>query len=189
MHKFISRRGISLIEMMVALAMTGFIATASFQFYAHMHGQAEAQIDLSEAQHLARNTMHEIRKTTRMAGFKLSGHDAYTISGDSFYVFAQLTQPVDTVLYYLDPFTDDEREEMYELPEGQIVYKLMKQVNSDDPMEFADLLNTVTYTVIDTSTLSVTVTAQTPRSDEDYDINNGYRTFTLTERIHMRNVN
>ncbi len=187
--KLTSRSGSSLVEMMIALAMTGLISMASFQFYARMHGQSEAQVDLSEAQHLCRNTIQEIRKATRMAGFKLSGHDAYAFNGDSFFVFAQLTQPVDTVIYYLDPFTDDEVEALYELPEGQMVYKLMKKVNSADAVEFSDLLNGITYTVVDTSTLTISVTTQTPRRDENYDLNNGYRTFTLTERIHMRNVN
>ena len=187
--KLASHHGTSFVEMMIALAMTGLITMASFQFYARMHGQAEAQVDLSEAQHLCRNTIQEIRKATRMAGFKLTGHDAYALSGDSFYVFAQLTQPVDTVIYYLDPFTEDEMQAMYEMTEGQIVYKLMKKVNSADAVEFADLINSITYTVVNTSTLTISVTAQTPRRDEDYDRNNGHRTFTLTERIHMRNVN
>jgi len=184
-----STRGTSMVEAMVALAMTGLIAAASFSFYSRMHGQAEVQVDLSEAQHIARNSLREIRRSTRMAGYKLSGHAPYAFTGDTNYVFAQLTQPVDTVMYYITPYSDDELEQMVDPPEGTTIYMLMKKVNSDDAVEFADLINDVTFTVVDTSTVRVSITAQTPRSDEDYELNSGYRTFTLSARIDIRNLN
>ena len=95
--------GFTLLEVLIASIITGVITAAAFQFYVRIHSQAEAQYDLSEAQHLARASLHDIKKTLRMAGYKLpTGHEPFTVSGDSLIVYMQGTQPVDTIIFALE---------------------------------------------------------------------------------------
>ena len=185
---FRCQRGISVLELLIAALITGVMTTVAFQFLVAMQNQSEAQQNLSEAQLLCRNSLMDIKKNLRMAGYKITGHPAYEVKGDTLAVYVSRSQPVDTILYYLQEFNDGEYATMPDLPEGRQVYRLMKQTNSDPPGEFADYILNIQYDLTDPSNVVARVTTQAPRPDEDYPSFNGYRSYSLSERIKIRNA-
>ena len=185
---FRCQRGVSVLELLIAALITGVMTTAAFQFLVTMQNQSEAQQYLSEAQLLCRNSLMDIKKNLRMAGYKIVGHPTYEVKGDTLAVYVSRSQPVDTILYYLQEFNDGEYAAMPDLPEGRQVYRLMKQTNSDRPDEFANFILNVQYDLTDPSNVIVRVTTQTPRPDDDYPSFNGYRSYSLSERVNIRNA-
>lgn len=181
-------RGFTVLEVMIAALITGILATASFRFYTSMHTQTETQQEVSDVQHLCRSSIHEIKKTLRLAGFKLTTHDALRINGDSLAIYYSDTQPVDTVLYFLEEFTDYEYWKVPNLPDGQQLYKLMKKVNSDDAVICTDFIREIDYQMVDSKTMQITVLAQVSKQDDTFDENGGFRTWTLEEHVTLRNL-
>lgn len=182
-------RGFTLLEALIALFIGGLVIGASFQFFTKVSHQSEVQYDVSEMQNLCRISMSEIRKTLRSAGYMLAGHPPYEINGDSLSVYYAGTQPVDTTLYFLEEYSDSVYQSIPGLPSGMILYYLMKQTNSDPSSVCVDFVSKMNFTQIDTSNILVSITTQVPRGDDTYSKNDGFRTFSLTERVNMRNVN
>lgn len=177
-------RGYTILELLVALLLTGVIAAAGFSFYVSMHNSATTQEDISNMQHTARSSLQEMAKSLRMAGYKLNGHAPYRIAGDSLYIFYSDTKPVDTVVYYLNKnlLLASGR------PTGWQPLYLMKRVNSETPAIFSDVVRSISYTVIDSATIEISIEAQTIKADDTWQLNSGYRSFTSTERVSIRNL-
>ena len=175
-------------ELMIAALIFAAVATAGFQFYSRMHLATMAQDDISELQHQGRNTLRDMRKTARLAGFDLKGHIPLRVSGDTLVIYYSLTQPVDTVMYYLDEFKSLEYSKIANLPSGTKVYRLMKKTNSAAPTLYADFVTEFNVLRPDLKTMLLTITIQSERADDKYTENNGYRTYSQGERVYMRNV-
>ena len=188
LKRIAGNRGFTVLEVLIAALITGILATATLQFYSRMHNQAETQYDVSEAQHQCRASLFDIVKTLRMAGFKLDGHPAYEISGDTLAVYFSETQPVDTVVYYLEEFRESEYHHLGVSPEKTTLRRLMKRRNSTLAGAFADNITSIRYSIVDSANIVIAITAQTPRSDDTYAPNGGYRTFSLAERVNIRNL-
>ncbi|UCE25716.1 MAG: prepilin-type N-terminal cleavage/methylation domain-containing protein [Candidatus Zixiibacteriota bacterium] len=186
--RFRSSRGFTILEVLIAGLITAILATASFRFYTSMHNQTETQYEVSEVQHQCRASVNDIKKTLRQAGFKLVGHPAAEMNGDSLAVYFSETQPVDTVLYYLEEFNDHDYWRVPDLPEGQKLYKLMKRRNSSTPEIYTDYIVDIDFTQVDTRTMLITVTAQVSKKDDSFQENGGFRTWTLDEQVTLRNV-
>ena len=194
--------GFTLLEVLIAALMTGVITAATFQFYVRMDSQTEAQFQLSEAQHLARASMHDIKKNLRMAGYKLPvGHVPFTVSGDTLIIYREGIQPVDTIIYTLEEFNDIEYYRVGNLPSGQQLWKLMKQTNSGTPQVFADFLTGIRYNQLSTSSMEISLQVQTAKEDysrdqesyQGYPVDGGesyanFKTVLLTERVSIRNI-
>jgi len=181
-------RGFTILEVMIAALITGILATASFRFYTSMHNHTETQAEVSDVQHLCRSSVHEIKKTLRLAGFKLTTHNAIEINGDSLAIYYSDTQPVDTVLYFLEEFNDYEYWKVKNLPEGQVLYKLMKKENSADAVICTDFIRDIDFQVVDSKTMEITVMAQVSKQDETFEENGGFRTWSLAEQVTLRNI-
>ena len=179
--------GFTILELLIAMLITGIVAASGFQFYVTMHNQTLAQEDVSDMQQTLRASLMEISKTVRMAGYKIGSHIPYLINGDSLYVFFNGTQPVDSVLYYLADYGEGELGVAYE-QEGMTPRKLMKKINSSHPVVFSEYINDITFVPVNSSTLEVILIVQTSRADEDFAQNGGFRTCTNTETITMRNI-
>lgn len=183
-----SVRGFTIIEVLIAAFITSVMATAAFQFFTKMSSQAEAQSQLSDAQLICRNSALELKKNMRMAGFKLSTHAPYDLSGDTVMIFLQQTNPVDTIKYYLLEFNVGEYNALPNLPEGRHVYKLMRRLNSETPAIYSDYILSFEVDTVSANDAVIRITAQTAMPDFDLRTDNGYRTHSVTERVHMRNV-
>lgn len=70
-HK--NERGVTLIELLVALVMTGIITSAGFGIYLTQHEGWIIQEQVTNMQQNARASMHELETKIRMAGYGLPG--------------------------------------------------------------------------------------------------------------------
>jgi type II secretory pathway pseudopilin PulG len=182
--------GFTILEVLVAGLITGILAVSSFQFYASMHNQTLTQEEVSDMQTNCRAALYEIERTLRMGGYLLGDtHNPFEISGDSLRVFFNDSQPVDTVLYFLQEFSDAEYSQGYPRPQGMRIYKLMKKVNSQKVAVFADFIKSIRYTAAAPDEVMVAVTVESQKPDETFQSNHGYRTFTLVDRVILRNAN
>lgn len=187
--KLATNCGVSLVEVLVSLMLTGILATAAFEFYANAHSTTESQHDVSELQVACRNTLLELKKNVRMAGYKISGHTALEIRGnDTLAIYLNETQAVDTILYYPEEFEEDEYEQMSGLPDTLKVCRLMCKQNSGAPVTVSDYITNISYNQIDASNLEISVTAITSKRDFDWPRNSGYRLLTLSELVCARNA-
>lgn len=182
--------GFTILEVLVAGLITGILAASSFQFYISMHNQTLTQEEVSDMQTNCRASLHEIGQTLRMGGYKLGEtHNSFDIHGDSLFVFFNETQPVDTVLYFLQEFSDQEYAQGYPRPTGMRIFKLMKKVNSLKAAVFADYIKNIRYNAVASDEVTVAITIESQKPDETFQTNNGYRTFTLVDRVILRNAN
>lgn len=180
--------GFTITELLIAALITVTVSTAGLQFYTNMHGLALSQMDISELQHLARSSIEEISRSFRMAGFLVpTGHPPYEISGDTLAIYWRNTQPVDTVLYFLEEFTSDEYALAPNLPTGQKLYKLMKRINSGPAVIYTDYVSAINYVPAGIKSLAVTVTIHAGRRDHAYTLNDGFRKYTFGKTMEMRN--
>ena len=188
LRKIRSSAGVTIVELLIACLISATVAAASFQFYSSMHGAAMAQDTISELQHQGRNTLRDMRKTVRMAGFDLDSHIPYLISGDTLAIYFSMTQPVDTVLYYLDEFSSSDYLKVLHRPTGRKLYRLYKKTNSEQAGLYADFVNEFTVVQMNSTTLIMSITVMAERADDRYTENNGYRTYSQGERVSLRNV-
>ena len=180
--------GFSILEVLIAAVITSIIATASFSFYTKMSEQSEHQFNVSEMHQLCRTSLYDIRKSLMQAGFKITGHPAYEVKGDTLAVYYSDTQPVDTILYYLKEYTSGEYAAIAELPQTHQLFKLYKKVNSDAPALYADYVVGIDYNQVDDANIIVTMGVHSLRKDDSYQPNDGFRIYRASERINIRNV-
>ena len=184
-----SSRGFTFIELLIALFLTGIITFAALQFYTSINQQSFSQQEMADIQQMNRACLEEISTSLRSAGYGLSTHTAYDVAVDSLFVYMRRDHPVDTIAYFLEEFTLEEYAElMGQNTSGTPVYKLMRKINSDTAQVFADYLTDLRFTVISTKLVAVTLETQAARPDETFQQNNGYRRFTNTDRVVVRNI-
>ena len=73
-------------------------------------------------------------------------------------------------------------------PDDLVPKKLMKQENSAAAAVFSDFIHDISYTALSTSSVEVSISVQASRPDEDFAENEGYRVFTATETVNLRNL-
>ncbi|HEX7400835.1 MAG TPA: prepilin-type N-terminal cleavage/methylation domain-containing protein [candidate division Zixibacteria bacterium] len=66
-------KGFTLLELLIALLMTGVLVTAGYGVYINQHEGWIIQEQITTMQQNARAAMHELETTIRMAGYKLPG--------------------------------------------------------------------------------------------------------------------
>lgn len=181
-----SQSGFTLIEVLVAVFLSSVIAASGFEFYKTMHGSTITQEDITEMQQNARASMDEISRNARMAGYKIpAAHPPYKISGDTLVVYYSNANPVDTVRYYLTLRPGSES-----FPEAWKPHRLMRRVNSTAETIFADDIRSVDFSLVDSSNIDITLVTQTSKSDVELESDDdpGFRSFTQSERVVMRNI-
>ena len=185
----LNQHGHTLLELLIALIVGGIVAAAGVRFYQSMNQQVVSQQELSDMLQVNRICLEEIATNLRWAGYKLTAHDPFMISGDSLEIYYRPDSTVDTIRYFLGEYDEYDSTSMAAgLPEGMEAFMLMKQINSEAAVPFADLITRLQYTPINSRTIAITLDNQTSRYDETFSVNNGYREFTNTERVVLRNV-
>ena len=180
--------GFSILEVLISALLVGIISAAAFQFYVSLHAQAEKQYEQSEVQALCRSTIFDIKKNLRMAGYRVGAHAPYEISGDTLSIYVNPSGSIDTIRYYLQEFSDYQYATMAGFPSGKHLYSLMKQTNSDPPAIYSEYITSINYNQVDAGNITVTIQAYTTRPDENYRLDGGYRSFSIGDRINLRNV-
>jgi len=183
-------KGYTMAELLISLFITGLLATAGFQFYIQMHNSALSQEEVSEMQQSSRASLQEMGRVLRMAGYKLNGvHAAYRINGDSIYIFFSDTKPIDTILYFLADYGNGDLPMIADsIDDSRKPKMLMKQVNNTRPEVFADNINNMSFTVVNSSTIEIALVVQPLKSDQTYVGNGGFRSYSAAERIKLRNL-
>jgi len=162
--------------------------SAAISFYSKMHEQSETQYNVSEMQQLCRTSLYDIRKTLLQAGYKITGQPPYEVAGDTLRVYYNGIQPIDTIQYFLVEYTAAEYADVPDLPSGNQLFNLVKKTNSDSASVYADFVTGINYNQIDSANMVVTINVQALRSDDSYTPNDGFRIYSISERIKLRNV-
>lgn len=183
-------KGFSLIELLVAVLITGIIAASAFHFYIQMNQQVITQQEISDMQQSSRASLQDIATTLRMAGYMVPSHDPWVINGCSltvYYSFTDTMDSVDSITYFLEEFSEAEYSALAFRPANTKLHKLIKQVGTQASV-FTDFVTSISYFPITASEMAVTLEVQTSLGDESYQDNEGFRSFINTERVTMRNV-
>jgi prepilin-type N-terminal cleavage/methylation domain-containing protein len=69
-----SQKGFTLVELLVALVMSGFLVSAGYGVYLNQHGSWITQEQISNMQQNARAAIRELETKVRMAGYRLPGN-------------------------------------------------------------------------------------------------------------------
>lgn len=186
MRKVRNQFGLTLLEMLITVFLSGILMTAGLKFYSTMQSQTTSQMELSNVQSICRCSMDEIKSALRDAGFMLTTHDAYFINGDTLMVYYKNDSLVDTMGYFLaeDQRDDDINGESAASP----TYRLMKREINGRVSIYADNIIGISYREVSANRIEITITAQSELWDEAYNFNNGYRRYTLSEEVYLRNI-
>lgn len=182
MKKRNNQRGLTLLEMLITVFLSGVLMTAGLSFYSSMQSQTTSQMELSNVQSICRCSVDDIKSSLRDAGFMLTTHDAFYINGDTLMVYYKNDSLVDTIGYFLAGTDDDDDDR-----ETQ-TFQLMKR-NSDGSVSiYADNIVSIGYQQVGSNRVEVSITAQSELRDDAYRFNNGYRRYSLTEEVCLRNI-
>ena len=99
--KILNEKGISLVELLIAVFLTVLICSAMLDFYLIQHNQFLVQEDISDMQQNARVAMDEITKNIRKAGYGLFGHQVISVNPNSIRIFYSNGSQIDSILYYI----------------------------------------------------------------------------------------
>jgi prepilin-type N-terminal cleavage/methylation domain-containing protein len=188
-RKAMSEGGVSLVELLIAVVLVGIIATAAFGFFAQMHNQAVTQRNVAEMQDLCRANLEELKKSIRMAGYKLpAGHPAFEIFGSTIGIYCSDSLPVDTLWYYLDEYSQYDYDQIPDLPAGRKLFRLMRSHNTEPAELFSDLIVSLRFLALDSANVMIRIETQTKLPDMDYPFDNGYRTYAMQDAVRIRNV-
>ncbi len=186
MNTIKNNSGFTLIEVLIAILISGILISGAFGFYSTMQSQTTIQMEMSNIQNITRASLDDISSTLRQAGYKLNGHDPYLINGDTLMVFFNIYNSVDTVTYFIagQSGTGD-----YEPQESEnTTYYLMKGCSYGTTSIYSDNIVSVNFVNIEDNIIRISITAQTEYPDDTYNYNNGYRTWTLSEDVCLRNI-
>ena len=189
------KSGFTIVEILIAVLLSGIVLTAGVKFYTAVQNQSTVQMELSNIQNLARCSLDDIKSNLRLAGYKLTNHPAYEIiDDDKLQVYYNITNPVDTVAYYLAntnigdiiEYSDDGYTTTS--PVDVRTYELVKRNPDGTTSVFADNIVSIKYLEVSDNVIRITITTQAELQDEAYELNNGYRRWTLTEEVCLRNI-
>jgi type II secretory pathway pseudopilin PulG len=174
MTKITDQKGITLVELLIALSLTFIVGGAALEFYVSQHNQWLTQADISDMQQNARSLMDELSRNIRSAGYGiLAGHPSIKVTSDTLTIFRKDSTKIDTIQFYVcfaDPLHP----------------KLVKKINQDTASVFAEDIESVQF-VQSGTLITVTLVAREGRRDPEY-IGDGYRRRTLNFRAEVRNT-
>lgn len=184
-----NRFGFSLIELLIAMAISGVVFGAIISTFVTQRKTYDLQEQLTEMKQNARAAMEVLSRTIRTAGYNPTAatFDAVTYHATQLQVKADLNSDGDTA---------DSGEDVtfsHDASNKQIVWDL-----GGGTQPLADRIETFTFAYLDSdgnatttnsdiSQIQLTITATTGEPDPSYASNGGYRTYTLTSMVTVRN--
>ncbi len=173
MVKIKDQKGITLVELLIALLMTFIVGSAALEFYASQHNQWLAQTDISDMQQNVRALIDELTRSIRSAGYGIIvGHPSLRVTSDTLMVFRRDSTKIDTIQYYIC-FADT------------LHPNLVKKINQSAAQVFAEDIESVRF-VRSGALITVAMVAREGRIDREYS-GDGYRRRTLIARAEVRN--
>ena len=196
-------RGFSLIELLAAVAISGLVLGAATGSFMSQSRSYDAQGAVNEMHHRARVAMDMMTREIRIAG--------YNPTGGNF--FAVQLNPADRVLEIRadlggdapgDPpdgdASDTNEHISYDYQNsGQIIRTIRRRDGAGTWEAFVDNIDSFDFEGFDSNgnstttndevvKIRITITARTAKSDPNYPLNDGFRTYTLTSFISPRNL-
>lgn len=173
MVKIKDEKGMTLVELLIAVLLTFIVGSAALEFYASQHNQWLAQTDISDMQQNVRALIDELSRNIRSAGYGImAGHPSIRVTPDTLTIFRKDSTKIDTIQYYIS-FADT------------LHPHLMKKINQDPASVFAEDIESVQF-VQSGALITVTLVARQGRRDPEY-AGDGYRRRTLIARAEVRN--
>ena len=173
MHKIKGEKGVTLVELLIALLMTFIVGSAALEFYVSQHNQWLTQTDISDMQQNARALIDELSRNIRSAGYGiLFGHPSIRVTSDTLTIFRKDSTKIDTIQYYVC-FADS------------LHPNLVKKINQGAASVFAEDIESVQF-LQSGALITVSLVAREGRKDPEY-VGDGYRRRTLIARAEVRN--
>lgn len=171
--KNLGQKGISLVELLIAVTLTILIGAAMLEFYLSQHNQFLVQEDISDMQQNARVAMDEITKNIRKAGYGLVGHPVISVGSDSLIIYFKNGAQTDTILYYISRA-------------DSLHPNLMKKIGSATAQVFAENIDSLRFNQ-NGQLISVRIVAREGTRDDSF-IGDKYRRRILSSFVKVRNV-
>ena len=183
--------GFTIVELLIAIAIMGFIIAAMFSFSIAQRKYFSVQEEISEMTQNTRAAMDMIAGELSMAGYNPSGAAAFSgipYSASQLQIYADLNGDGDRA--------DSNENIIYTYDTGS--KRILRNTGggnqpfSEDIQSFIfeylnDQGNPTTVTA-NIRQIRLTITGRTSKPDHLYATNSGYRTFTLTSLITPRNL-
>jgi len=196
-------QGFTIVELLIAMAMTGIILGSMFTFLIGQRKYLAVQEQVTEMVQSMRAAMDLMTREIRMAGYDPSGNASAGIvaaTADSFRFTMDITDRA-TPPGPPDGRVDGPNEDItYSLYISEGIQKIGRKTGAlgrNEPLvENVQTLTfvyrgadgNVTITPANIRQVQITIMARTAKPDPDYSTNNGYRTYTLTSSINLRNL-
>jgi hypothetical protein len=167
------QRGVSIIELSLAVTLTILIGAALVEFYLSQHNQLLLQEESSDMQQNVRIATDEITKNIRKAGYGLTGHPVISVGADTLTVYFLSGSQVDTVAYYLsraDSLHPD----------------LMRKIGSAPAQVFAEDIDSLRFTQ-NGQLIYVRIVAREKTKDDSF-TGDKYRRRVLGSFVRVRNL-
>ncbi len=173
MVKIKDEKGITLVELLVAVLITFIVGSAALEFYASQHNQWLAQTDISDMQQNVRALLDELTKNIRSAGYGIIvSHPRVDVTSQTLTIYRKDSTKIDTIRYYVSSADPDHP-------------NLVKQINQDSPQVFAEDIESVQFAQTG-NLITITLVAREGRRDPEY-AGDGYRRRTLIAAAELRN--
>lgn len=169
------RRGMSLLEMLIATIISAIVIAAALDFYVTQHKTWLTQNDVAEVQQNARVCLEEIAREMRMAGYRTGSHPALRIGEDSVTIYYMAGTDIDTFLYYVHWY-DTTRP------------VLMRQINNGTPAVYSDDVEALAVTQLSASLLELQLTTRGRNVDREIVEGDGLRRRTMSTQVRVRNL-
>lgn len=183
-------RGFSLVELLVAMAISGIILGSLYSVFIIQNKTLKIQEQITEMVENVRAAVDLISREIRMAGYNPTGAS-----------FTGLTYHAGEIQIRADlngnGTLGDENEQITYAYDS--VYYRINRNNGNGNQAFAENIQEFLFTYLDsngqvtTSTnqirqMIITVTGRTAKPDPRYSSNNGYRTYTLRTKVIPKNL-
>jgi prepilin-type N-terminal cleavage/methylation domain-containing protein len=101
--KMLNRKGVTLVELLIALVMSTLIAAAGFAIYVRAHQTYLAQVEVSDTQFRVRDALRQVANNMQMAGYllpvSLSPLQAFNTNPDTVVICSQSVPPCQPTLF------------------------------------------------------------------------------------------
>jgi type II secretory pathway pseudopilin PulG len=166
-------KGMTLLELLIAVLLTFIVGSAALEFYASQHNHWLAQTDISDMQQNVRALLDELTRNIKSAGFGiLVNHPSVRVTRDTLFIFRRDSTKIDTIQYYVS-FADS------------LHPNLVKKTNQGSAEVFAENIESAEF-ALSGAVVGVRLVAREGRIDREYS-GDGYRRRTLVVRAEVRN--
>jgi type IV pilus assembly protein PilW len=187
---YTNEQGFTVIELLIAMAISGVIVTAIFSFLIVQRKYFNVQEQITDMIQNARAAMDMITREVTMAGYNPAGAAFVGIPYNSSQLLINadlngngvITDPNEKITYAYDA---SKRRIVRNTGGGNQPFAENVQAFN---FQYLDANGTPTAVTANIRQVRITLTVRTSKPDPQYSANGGYRTYTLTSLVTPRNL-